>query len=159
MARLPVTPESVLGTKEHSQTVWLVRLWVRRVAMVYSTCNEYTVLTGRYSVRSLLDPTGQRNHHKNHHKSTPQSLRLRESEAQCPALSQHAVEAGQKRHGKRISKKAQLKNCCLGGLRARQRKKRTETKSQFFLTFRLPSIYLMQLYFSRDNYYPIQILG
>jgi hypothetical protein len=65
------------------------------------------------------------------------SMYIRESEAQCPALSQHAVEAGQARHGKRISKKAQLKNCCLGGLRARQRKKRREKKSQFFLTERI----------------------
>ena len=63
----------------------------------------------------------------------------------------------QTRHGKLISTMAQLKNCCLGGSRARLRVRWTAPVAQSFLSSHLPLISLNQLSLSRDIYYPIII--
>ncbi len=68
-------------------------------------------------------------------------------------------EAEKTRHGKMISTMAQLKNCCLGGLRVRQRGRENNDlviaspRPLFF-----PFSYLNQLSLSRDIYSPITLI-
>ena len=68
---------------------------------------------------------------------------------------QRAGKTGRQEGHKMISTMAQLKNCCLGGLKARTERGRTKIKSLFLNPLFPPSFYLNQLSLSRDIIYPI----